>query len=58
MDLWKNYKGETIKHPPKLRKKKYGNGTFTKDGFPNVNWKLLKYSDSNGFDIRNIEKNK
>lgn len=55
----KNDTGEIITGYLRLRNPAYGTGRKTPDGDPEVDWSGCKtsYSDDNGFDLRNIEKN-
>lgn len=54
----KNYKGEIITGPRKLKNASFGTGVLLDNGEPIVNWKMLSsFADEDGFDIRNKEPN-
>lgn len=59
MHTLRNYKGEIISGIKTLSQSKFGSGLTYPNGDPMVNWGLLsEFADDDGFDTRNIEKNK
>lgn len=54
----KNFKGEIITGPRRLKKPEYGTGKIDTLGDPEVDWSFLsKEADVHGFDITNLESN-
>lgn len=54
----RNFRGEIITGPRRLKKPEYGTGKIDGAGDPEVNWSYLsKEADEHGFDKSNLESN-